>query len=725
MSNEENKEQQNQPKGFNPKVLLIWLAILAAIIGLVMAQSGEIAPSQRALSSVDDLISAAKEDRIEKAVIQSDPKGGEEWYVVNGKVLNPAFEVDENQYKTLPFVVKGRITESEYKDLRSLLGSRLLEEPSSTIWTDLIFSLLPFLLIIGLLYFLFVRQLRMAGKGALNFGKSKAKMLTRENEKVVFKDVAGCDEAKEEVSEIVDFLKDPKRFRKIGGTIPKGVLMVGPPGTGKTLLAKAVAGEAEVPFFSISGSDFVEMFVGVGAARVRDMFEQGRKSAPCLIFIDEIDAVGRQRGAGLGGGNDEREQTLNSLLVEMDGFDGHEGVIIIAATNRPDVLDNALLRPGRFDRQVVIDLPDLEGREAILKVHAKKIKLSEDVELKSLARATAGFSGADLANLLNEGALIAARRRKKVVERIDLDDAREKISFGRERRRVMDDEDRKIIAYHEAGHAIVQAKIDDGLLPIHKVTIIPRGQSLGSTMFTPKKDILNHSKRRVLNQICCAMGGRAAEEIEIGDITSGAAGDIRMATNIARSMVCDWGMSDLGMISFGDKQDQVFLGKELSRAQNYSEETAQKIDIAIKTIIDDQYSRARKILEDNIDALHTSAEALLEHETIEGKHIHEILDEGKIISPIINSSPKSEDEENDATETDENTKEQDSKEDDLDLVCNLQVSLRNIGYKILVNFLTSLYFVPSYEQAPKFQAPWWTNEKEKCIEKVRESRTFA
>ena len=397
------------------------------------------------------------------------------------------------------------------------------------------------------------------------------------------------------------------------------------------------------------------MFVGVGAARVRDMFEQGRKNAPCLIFIDEIDAVGRQRGAGLGGGNDEREQTLNSLLVEMDGFDGHEGVIIIAATNRPDVLDNALLRPGRFDRQVVIDLPDLEGREAILKVHAKKIKLSDDVELNSLARATAGFSGADLANLLNEGALIAARRRKKVVERIDLDDAREKISFGRERRRVMDEEDRKIIAYHEAGHAIVQAEIDDGLLPIHKVTIIPRGQSLGSTMFTPKKDILNHSKRRVLNQICCAMGGRAAEEIEIGDITSGAAGDIRMATNIARSMVCDWGMSDLGMISFGDKQDQVFLGKELSRAQNYSEETAQKIDIAIKTIIDEQYARARKILEDKIDALHTSAEALLEHETIEGKHIHEILEKGKILSPIITSNDKPE--ENIVEEKDEDSKE--------------------------------------------------------------------
>jgi len=634
-----NDNKENQPKGFHPKVLLIWLAVLAAIIGLVMAQSGEITSGQLSIASIDELITAAKQDRVDKAIIQSDPKGGEEWYVIKGKIQNPAFEIDENQYKTLPFVVKGRVTESEYRTLRELLGTRLREEPSSTIWTDLLFSLLPFLLIIGLLYFLFVRQLRMAGKGALSFGKSKAKLLTRENEKIVFNDVAGCEEAKEEVAEIVDFLKDPKRFRKIGGKIPKGVLMVGPPGTGKTLLAKAVAGEADVPFFSISGSDFVEMFVGVGAARVRDMFEQGRKNAPCLIFIDEIDAVGRQRGAGLGGGNDEREQTLNSLLVEMDGFDGHEGIIIIAATNRPDVLDNALLRPGRFDRQVVIDLPDLEGREAILKVHAKKIKLSEDVELRSLARASAGFSGADLANLLNEGALIAARRRKKCVEPIDLDDAREKISFGRERRRVMDEEDRKIIAYHEAGHAIVQAKIDDGLLPIHKVTIIPRGQSLGSTMFTPKKDILNHSKRRMLNQVCCAMGGRAAEEIEIGDVTSGAAGDIRMATNIARSMVCDWGMSELGMISFGDKQDQVFLGKELSRAQNYSEETARKIDSAIKEIIDQQYERAKQILTDNIDALHASANALLEYETIEGKHIHEILEHGHITSEVVKSTP--------------------------------------------------------------------------------------
>ena len=664
MENNKKDDSDGQAKGFQPKVLLIWLAVLAAIIGLVMAQSGEITPSQLSISSIDDLITAAKQDRVDKAIIQSDPKGGEDWYTIQGKIQNPAFEIDENQYKTLPFVVKGRVTESDYKELRDLLGTRLREEPSSTIWTELLFSLLPFLLIIGLLYFLFVRQLRMAGKGALSFGKSKAKLLTRENEKIVFNNVAGCDEAKEEVSEIVDFLKDPKRFRKIGGKIPKGVLMVGPPGTGKTLLAKAVAGEADVPFFSISGSDFVEMFVGVGAARVRDMFEQGRKNAPCLIFIDEIDAVGRQRGAGLGGGNDEREQTLNSLLVEMDGFDGHEGIIIIAATNRPDVLDNALLRPGRFDRQVMIDLPDLEGRDAILKVHAKKIKLSEEVELKSLARATAGFSGADLANLLNEGALIAARRRKKHVEPIDLDDAREKISFGRERRRVMDDEDRKIIAYHEAGHAIVQAKTDDGLLPIHKVTIIPRGQSLGSTMFTPKKDILNHSKRRMLNQVCCAMGGRAAEEIEIGDVTSGAAGDIRMATNIARSMVCDWGMSELGMISFGDKQDQVFLGKELSRAQNYSEETARKIDSSIKEIIDQQYDRAKQILTENIDSLHAAANALLEFETIEGKHIHEIIEHGKITSEITKSSEKSsekkENEDSSESANDKSEEKQDS-----------------------------------------------------------------
>ncbi len=667
-NNNDEKGGDPKPPRFHPKVLLIWLAIFAAIVGLLMVQTESVKAADRPLSNVNDLIVLAqgmtdpelgKTQRyvIEKATIQSDPDGGEDWHEVYGILKD---KEGGKEKKTASFRVKGRVTEDDFKILRTL-DDKLIEEPSSTVWTQLLFSFLPFLLIIGLLYFLFVRQLRMAGKGAMSFGKSKAKLLTRDREKIVFNAVAGCEEAKEEVAEIVDFLKDPKRFRKIGGQIPKGVLMVGPPGTGKTLLAKAVAGEADVPFFSISGSDFVEMFVGVGAARVRDMFEQGRKNAPCLIFIDEIDAVGRQRGAGLGGGNDEREQTLNSLLVEMDGFDGHEGIIIIAATNRPDVLDNALLRPGRFDRQVVIDLPDLEGREAILKVHAKKIKLAEEVELSKLARATAGFSGADLANLLNEGALIAARRRKKRVEPIDLDDAREKISFGRERRRAMDEEDRKIIAFHEAGHAIVQAVVDDGLLPIHKVTIIPRGQSLGSTMFTPKKDILNHSKRRMLNQVCCAMGGRAAEELEIGDVTSGAAGDIRMATNIARNMVCDWGMSELGMVSLGDKQDQVFLGKELSRAQNYSEETARKVDAAIKEVIDNQYARAIGILTEKRAALDKTAEALLEYETIEGKHVHEILEHGEIRSPIVRDVPA---EKNSDDEPEEAPRKEPEKEED-------------------------------------------------------------
>jgi cell division protease FtsH len=415
--------------------------------------------------------------------------------------------------------------------------------------------------------------------------------------------------------------------------------MVGPPGTGKTLLARAVAGEAEVPFFSISGSDFVEMFVGVGAARVRDMFEQGRKSAPCIIFIDEIDAVGRQRGSGLGGGNDEREQTLNSLLVEMDGFDGHEGVIIIAATNRPDVLDHALLRPGRFDRQIVIDLPDLNGRAEILRVHAKKIKLSKEVDLHLVARNTPGFSGADLANLLNESALIAARHNKNEVFANDIDEAREKISYGRERRKLIDDEDKRIVAYHEAGHAIVQAVIDDGRLPLHKVTIIPRGQSLGSTMFAPTKDILNHGFKQLLNRLCTLMGGRAAEELEFGSGTSGAASDIKIATKFARHMVCDWGMSSMGPIAFGDAHDQIFLAKEMTRTHGYSEETARRIDSEIHRLLDEQYQRARDVLTKNREALDKVAAALLEHETIEGKHVHEILEFGAIRSPVTPQPP--------------------------------------------------------------------------------------
>jgi len=521
------------------------------------------------------------------------------------------------------------------------------EVPASTLLTEVLVTLLPFVIIIGVLYFLFVRQLRMAGKGAMSFGKSRAKMLTREREKVSFKDVAGCDEAKEEVAEIVEFLRDPKKFQKIGGRIPKGVLLVGAPGTGKTLIARAVAGEAEVPFFSISGSDFVEMFVGVGAARVRDMFDQGRKSAPCIIFIDEIDAVGRQRGAGLGGGNDEREQTLNSLLVEMDGFDGHEGVIIVAATNRPDVLDSALLRPGRFDRQIVIDLPDLIGREAILKVHAKGVKVSKSVDFSVVARSCPGFSGADLANLLNEGALLAARYGKSAVDMADIDEAREKISFGRERRRLLDDDDKKITAYHEAGHALVNAVIDDGHLPLHKITIIPRGQSLGSTMFMPKKDILNHSRNHLLNQICWGMGGRVAEELAIDEITSGAAGDIKMVTKLARHMVCDWGMSDLGPVAFGENHDHVFLGKEISRNQNYSEQTALKIDQAITQIVEREHLRASEIVCEYRKALDTIADALIEYETIEGKHVHEILKYGEIRTPVLNNLRSPEPEEGD------------------------------------------------------------------------------
>jgi len=403
----------------------------------------------------------------------------------------------------------------------------------------------------------------------------------------------------------------------------------------------------------------------VGAARVRDMFEQGRKNAPCIVFIDEIDAVGRQRGAGVGGGNDEREQTLNSLLVEMDGFDGHEGVIIIAATNRPDVLDSALLRPGRFDRQVTIDLPDLNGRHEILLVHAKKIALSEEVNLEHVARNTPGFSGADLANLLNEGALIAARYNKQVVEMNDLDEARDKISFGRERRKLMDDEDRKITAYHEAGHALVQAVVDDGHMPVHKVTIIPRGQSLGSTMFMPKKDLLNHSKRRLLNQICCGMGGRSAEEIVMGDITSGASGDIRMVTSTARHMVCDWGMTDLGPIAFGESQSHAYMGTQSDGSKNYSEQTAQRIDKKIHEIVQAQYERSLEILNEHRAALDTMADALLEHETIDGVHVKEILDHGKMLSPVIKreiEAVEPEPEEADAGAIETKTSEDDDKD---------------------------------------------------------------
>lgn len=646
--------KRNKPlnNGGQYRMLSIWLLVFFVIFTLLYFANSDIQqPNELTIREVIEEASQGEESRIVSgAIIKASPQGGPKWHEIRGRIEQPNGE-------DVPFVASGQLTDDS---LQALQNSGLFkEEPASTLWADLLLTLLPIALIVLVLYFLFVRQLRSAGRGAMNFGKSKARMLTRDRQKVTFKDVAGCDEAKEEVSEVVSFLKDPKRFQKIGGRIPKGALLVGPPGTGKTLIARAVAGEADVPFFSISGSDFVEMFVGVGAARVRDMFEQGRKNAPCIIFIDEIDAVGRQRGAGLGGGNDEREQTLNSLLVEMDGFDGHEGVIIMAATNRPDVLDQALMRPGRFDRQVIIDLPDLQGREEILKVHATKIKLDESVDLLTVARNTPGFSGADLANLLNESALIAARYNKKVVDRFDIDEARDKIAFGRERRKLMDDEDKRMTAYHEAGHALVQAIIDDGHLPLHKVTIIPRGRALGLTMMLPRKDILGQSRKHLLNQICCAMAGRIGEEMETNDFSNGAANDIKQATKIARHMVCDWGMSDLGPVSWGENQDQVFLAKEITRTHNFSESTAEKIDQAVSDIIKSQFNRAEGIIGEHREALQKIAEALLEFETIEGVHVSEIIEFGEIRTPIESIQDKANSGDEDASE-DKSEKEESS-----------------------------------------------------------------
>jgi cell division protease FtsH len=496
--------------------------------------------------------------------------------------------------------------------------------------TSFLFSILPFLIIAALIYFFLIRQIRMAGKGALSFGKSKARMLSKEKNRTTFKDVAGVDEAKEEVSELVEFLKDPKKFQKLGGRIPKGILMIGSPGTGKTLLAKAIAGEADASFFSISGSDFVEMFVGVGASRVRDMFDQARKSTPCLIFIDEIDAVGRSRGHGLGGGNDEREQTLNALLVEMDGFDTQDGIIIIAATNRPDVLDPALLRPGRFDRQITVNLPDINGREQILKVHAKNVKLGPEVDLSVIARGTPGYSGAELANLLNEAALIAARANKKSIGMLELEEARDKVRWGRERRSLaMTDEDKKITAWHEAGHALVNVMLDH-THPLHKVTIIPRGQSLGSTMSLPKQDILNRQKREMEDMIAVMMAGRIAEQIVTEDISTGAAGDIQQATQLAKAMVCQYGMSDrLGMVQYGDDNDYVFLGKDMARSKAYSEHTSQEIDVEVKRLIDEGYQTAETLIRENREKLDLIATSLLEVETLDGSQVEDIVKTGR------------------------------------------------------------------------------------------------
>jgi cell division protease FtsH len=497
-----------------------------------------------------------------------------------------------------------------------------------------IIGFLPIALFLLILYFLFRQQIRMAGKGALNFGKSKARLLSRDRNKITFKDVAGVEEAKEEVQEIVDFLKDPKKFQKLGGRIPKGVLLVGSPGTGKTLLAKAIAGEADVPFFSISGSDFVEMFVGVGASRVRDMFEQGKRSAPCLIFIDEIDAVGRHRGHGLGGGHDEREQTLNALLVEMDGFDTQEGVIIIAATNRPDVLDPALLRPGRFDRQITVSLPDVNGREEILKVHAKRVKLASGVDLAKIARGTPGFSGAELANVVNEAALLASRRGLKAITLSELEEARDKVRWGRERRSLaMSEREKTSTAWHEAGHALVNVLLEH-TDPLHKVTIIPRGPYLGAMMELPKGDKYSLQYREALDKLAVTAAGRIAEELFTKDISTGASSDIKQMTRLARRMVCEWGMSEkLGMVEYGEHEDYVFLGRDINRSRDYSEQTAQEIDREVRALIDSAYERAKDLLTKHREQLALLAKALLEYETLDADQVRELVEHGRMLNP--------------------------------------------------------------------------------------------
>ena len=529
------------------------------------------------------------------------------------------------------FVTTGFIGEQVLEKLNKAgISYRIVRESEGGFWQQILITWLP-ILVVAVVFLLFMRQLQVGGGKAMSFGKSKAKLLSENQKKVTFADVAGIEEAKDEVEEIIAFLKDPKKFTRLGGRIPKGVLMMGPPGTGKTLLARAIAGEAGVPFYSISGSDFVEMFVGVGASRVRDLFEQGKKNAPCIIFIDEIDAVGRHRGAGLGGGHDEREQTLNQLLVEMDGFESNDGVILIAATNRPDVLDPALLRPGRFDRRIVVPQPDVKGRTGILKVHTKKTPLSTDVDLDLVARGTPGFSGADLENLVNEAALLAARNDKDKLDRTDFEQAKDKVLMGPERRSlIISDKDKRVTAYHEGGHALV-GKMIEGSDPVHKVTIIPRGRALGLTQQLPVEDRLNVSKDLANGQIAVAMGGRVAEEIMFGQITTGATSDIRSATDLARKMVCEWGMSEkLGPLHFGRNDEMVFLGRDFVEHKEYSEQTAREIDAEIRRIVMENCEQAKKIVLGNLDKLRLIADALLERETLDGSEIDLLLAGGKL-----------------------------------------------------------------------------------------------
>ncbi len=581
------------------------------------------------------LIDLIHQGAVSEINIQSDSSSG--MNVLTGKYKAPPINAPNGAPVVHTFTVPvnlefDRYLQSEIKQA-GYTGTIESKSVSNLIW-PILMNFAPIVVFVGVMYFLFRQQIRMAGKSAFSFGKSKARMMTRDRNKVTFKDVAGIDEAKEELSEIVEFLRDPRRFQKLGGRIPKGVLMIGPPGTGKTLLAKAIAGEADVPFFSISGSDFVEMFVGVGASRVRDMFEQGKKNAPCLIFIDEIDAVGRSRGTGMGGGHDEREQTLNALLVEMDGIETQEGVIIIAATNRKDVLDPALLRPGRFDREVRVNLPDVRGREQILQVHVRNVKLAKSVDLGLIARGTPGYSGAELANVVNEAALLAAKHNKEEVTQSELEEARDKVRWGRERRSMaMTEEEKRATAYHEAGHALLNVLLPH-TDPLHKVSIIPRGPALGVTMYLPEKDRYTNWKKEILDKIIVIMGGRVAEEVFLGDISNGAASDIQQATWYAKKMVCEWGMSEkLGMVQYGEESAMSFLGRDLGHSRGYSEETAREIDREVLTLVNTAYAEAQRIITEHRDAMEKITLALLEYETLDGKHIRDIIEHGHMLTP--------------------------------------------------------------------------------------------
>jgi cell division protease FtsH len=641
MFDEDDKKKDDKkkpPGGFNVPTFtwVAWIAIIGSIAALMFVKQRMTSPSAPPMSEAV-FLQKFRSNLISSATITYNSSVQGSPITISGKY----FETDKDgniakengKPVEVPFVAPNVVLTPTMED--ELLPSEKVDlDIPNPMLSEIGYQLLFFVGIGVLFWFFFIRQLKMAGKGALSFGKSKARMLAKDRNKTTFKDVAGIEEAIEEVSELVEFLKDPKKFQRLGGRIPKGVLMVGPPGTGKTLLAKAIAGEADASFFSISGSDFVEMFVGVGASRVRDMFDQARKNVPCLIFIDEIDAVGRSRGHGLGGGNDEREQTLNALLVEMDGFDTQEGIIIIAATNRQDVLDPALMRPGRFDRQVTVNLPDVRGREGILKVHAKNVKLDPQVDLSIIARGTPGYSGAELANLLNEAALLAARLNKKSVGMNELEEARDKVRWGRERRSMaMSDEEKRATAWHEAGHALVSVLLKH-THPLHKVTIIPRGRALGVTMSLPKEDMLNMRRKQAIDTIIMTMAGRIAEEFVTEDISSGAAMDIQQATQLAKAMVMHWGMSEkLGNVLYGDNPEYVFLGRDMMRTKDYSEQTAQEIDTEVKRIIDEANNTAKELINSNRDKLGIIANALLEHETLDGVQVDEIIRTGKFTPP--------------------------------------------------------------------------------------------